>query len=108
MILNTGVFNISVLAEDTSFDTFKRFGFASGKDTDKFEGFLENTARSANGLLYVTAGTNAFMSAKVIEAHDYGQPYLICGRAYRGRSLKRRAVGDLRLLFRAYQTEAST
>ena len=104
MILNTGVFNISVLAEDTSFDTFKRFGFASGKDTDKFEGFLENTARSANGLLYVTAGTNAFMSAKVIEAHDY----LICGRAYRGRSLKRRAVGDLRLLFRAYQTEAST
>lgn len=72
MILNTGVFNISVLAEDTSFDTFKRFGFSSGKDTDKFEGFLENTARSANGLLYVTAGTNAFMSAKVIEAHDYG------------------------------------
>ena len=72
MILNTGVFNISVLAEDTSFDTFKRFGFASGKDTDKFEGFLENTARSANGLLYVTAGTNAFLSAKVIEAHDYG------------------------------------
>lgn len=72
MILNTGVFNISVLAEDTSFDTFKRFGFASGRDTDKFEGFLENTARSANGLLYVTAGTNAFMSAKVIEAHDYG------------------------------------
>ena len=72
MILNTGVFNISVLAEDTSFDTFKRFGFASGKDADKFEGFLENTARSANGLLYVTAGTTAFMSAKVIEAHDYG------------------------------------
>ena len=72
MILNTGVFNNSVLAENTSFDTFKRFGFASGKDTDKFEGFLENTARSANGLLYVTAGTNAFMSAKVIEAHDYG------------------------------------
>ena len=71
MILNTGVFNISVLAEDTSFDTFKRFGFASGKDTDKFEGFLENTARSANGLLYVTAGTNAFMSAKVLEAPHY-------------------------------------
>lgn len=64
MILNTGVFNISVLAEDTSFDTFKRFGFASGKDTDKFEGFLENTARSANGLLYVTAGTQCFYVGK--------------------------------------------
>lgn len=64
MILNTGVFNISVLAEDTSFDTFKRFGFASGKDTDKFEGFLENTARSANGLLYVTAGIQCFYVGK--------------------------------------------
>lgn len=72
MILNTGVFNISVLAEDASFDTFKRFGFASGKDTNKFENFEENVARSANGLLYVTLGTNAFMSAKVIESHDYG------------------------------------
>ena len=72
MILNTGVFNISFLSENTSFDTFKRFGFASGKDTDKFAGFEENVARSANGLLYVTLGTNAFMSAKVIDSYDYG------------------------------------
>ena len=72
MILKTGVFNVSVLAEDVPFDTFKRFGFASGKDTDKFAGFEENVARSTNGLLYVTSGTNAFMSAKVIDAHDYG------------------------------------
>ena len=72
MIMKTGVFNLSVLAEDASFDIFKRFGFASGKDTDKFAGFEENAARSANGLLYVTQGTNAFMSAKVIDSHDYG------------------------------------
>lgn len=72
MIMKTGVFNLSVLAEDASFDIFKRFGFASGKDTDKFTGFEENAARSANGLLYVTQGTNAFMSAKVIDSHDYG------------------------------------
>jgi len=72
MILNTGVFNISVLAEDASFDTFKRFGFASGKDTDKFAGFEQHTARSANGLTYVTLGTNAFMSAKVVDSYDYG------------------------------------
>ena len=72
MIMKSGVFNLSVLAEDASFDIFKRFGFASGKDTDKFAGFEENAARSANGLLYVTQGTNAFMSAKVIDSHDYG------------------------------------
>ena len=72
MILNTGVFNVSVLSQKASFDIFKRFGFASGKDTDKFAGYEEHASRSANGLLYVTEGTNAFMSAKVIDAHDYG------------------------------------
>ena len=72
MILNTGVFNVSVLSQKASFDIFKRFGFASGKDTDKFAGYESNVARSANGLLYVTEGTNAFMSAKVIDAYDYG------------------------------------
>lgn len=72
MILHTGVFNVSVLAEDASFDTFKRFGFASGKDTDKFAGFAEHVGRSKNGLTYVTLGTNAFLSAKVIDSYDYG------------------------------------
>ena len=72
MILHTGVFNVSVLAEDASFDTFKRFGFASGKDTDKFAGFTEHVGRSKNGLTYVTLGTNAFLSAKVIDSYDYG------------------------------------
>ena len=77
MILNTGVFNISVLSQKASFDIFKRFGFASGKDTDKFAGYEGNVARSANGLLYVTEGTNAFMSAKVVDAYDYGTHTLI-------------------------------
>ena len=72
MIMKTGVFNISVLSEKAEYDTFKRFGFASGRDTDKFNGFEQYVERSANGLYYVTKGVNAFMSAKVIDAHDYG------------------------------------
>ena len=72
MIMATGMFNISFLSEKTSFDTFKRFGFQSGRDTDKFEGFESSVALSANGLLYVTEGTNAFMSAKVVDSYDYG------------------------------------
>ena len=72
MIMKTGVFNISVLSEKAEFDTFKRFGFASGRDTDKFAGFEPYAERSVNGLYYVTKGVNAFMSAKVIDAHDYG------------------------------------
>ena len=72
MVLKTGVFNISVLSEKSVFDTFKRFGFASGRDTDKFEGYGDFCKRSENGLYYVTEGTNAFLSAKVVGAHDYG------------------------------------
>lgn len=72
MILNTGVFNISVLSEKVPFDVFKRFGFQSGKDSDKFEGFENSIKRSANGLVYVTEGANAFISAKVVESYDYG------------------------------------
>lgn len=72
MIMKTGVFNISFLSEKAEFDTFKRFGFASGRDTDKFDGFREYAERSVNGLYYVTKGVNAFLSAKVIDTHDYG------------------------------------
>ena len=36
MIQNTKKFNISVLSENAKFDTFKHFGFQSGRDVDKF------------------------------------------------------------------------
>ena len=71
MILKSGSFNISVLSEKVSFDIFQRFGFQSGKDADKFEGF-SSVARSANGLYYITAGVNAFLSGRVTEALDCG------------------------------------
>ena len=31
LIMKNGAFNISILSEDASFDTFKRFGFQSGR-----------------------------------------------------------------------------
>jgi flavorubredoxin/flavin reductase (DIM6/NTAB) family NADH-FMN oxidoreductase RutF len=71
MILKTGIFNVSVLTQDADFDTFKHFGFQSGRDADKFAGF-DGVQRSANGLYYLTENTNAFFSGKVIEAQDYG------------------------------------
>lgn len=70
MIYKTKRFNISVLSENVSMDTIKRFGFQSGRDTDKFAGF-ESLARSSNGLYYVTEDTNAVMSGKVIVSCDY-------------------------------------
>ena len=66
-----GAFNVSVLAESVPFSTFERFGFESGREADKFSGF-ENTARTENGILYLTKDTNAVISGKVIEVVDCG------------------------------------
>ena len=71
MILKTGVFNVSVLSEDVGMDTFKRFGFQSGRSADKFDG-CEGLQRSANGLYYLTGCTNAVLSGKVIQSIDCG------------------------------------
>lgn len=70
MIRKTGVFNVSVLTESAPFEVFKQFGFCSGRDTDKFAG--KEYPRSANGLYYVPEHTNALISAKVVDALDYG------------------------------------
>lgn len=71
MILRTGVFNVSILSEKASFDTFKHFGFQSGRDVDKFADYAA-AERSANGLYYIREGTNAYLSAKVVDTMDLG------------------------------------
>ena len=71
LIEKSGKFNISVLSEAASFDTFRHFGFQSGRDMDKFAGYSD-CKRSINGLYYITAGTNAYISAKVEQAIDLG------------------------------------
>jgi flavorubredoxin/flavin reductase (DIM6/NTAB) family NADH-FMN oxidoreductase RutF/rubredoxin len=71
MIIKTGVFNVSVLSESVPFSVFQRFGFQSGKNTDKFAD-TDNTARSENGVRYLTKDTNAVICAKVSESFDYG------------------------------------
>ena len=63
MIEKTGQFNVSVISQRASFDLFKHFGFQSGKDVNKFESFTQ-CKRSANGIFYITEGTNAYFSVK--------------------------------------------
>ena len=86
MIMRSGCFNLSVLSEKTSFDTFKRFGFQSGKDVDKFAGY-PSIARSANGLYYLTEGVNAFLSGRVTEAIDCGSHTLFIAEVTEARIL---------------------
>lgn len=71
MIEKTGVFNVSILDQTTSFDLIKRFGFASGKNVDKFDGF-KNFKIAKNGVSYITESTNSYISAKVIDKIDVG------------------------------------
>lgn len=70
MIMETGEFNVSILSENVKFDTFKHFGFQSGRDTDKFADYSAET--SLNGLPYITDGANSYLSAKVISTMDLG------------------------------------
>lgn len=71
MIQHTKKFNISVLTENVEFETFKNFGYQSGKYIDKFANF-NNTKRSSNGILYINKHTNAYFSAYIHQEIDLG------------------------------------
>jgi len=71
LIKKTGEFNLSVLSQEADFEVFKRFGFVSGRENDKFKDF-KNVKRSKNGLYYLTTMANSYISAKVIDSSDYG------------------------------------
>lgn len=75
MILKTGRFNVSSIDESADFSLFKRFGFASGRDTDKLDDF-DGYKIAPNGISYVTQGTNAFFSARVVDTVDVGTHYI--------------------------------
>ncbi len=75
MIKRTGKFNVSVIDKNAPFELFKHFGFQSGKDTLKFgtpESYKFQPCYAENGVLYVKAYANAFMSGKVVKEIDLG------------------------------------
>lgn len=70
MIMRTGVFNVSVLSEEAKFDTFKHWGFQSGRNVDKTVGIT--FFRLENGVVYVIDGVNAVICAKTVQTIDLG------------------------------------
>ena len=66
IIAKTKKFTASIISEAATFDLFKRFGFQSGKNVDKFADF-DKVQRTANGTLAITEGTNSYISANVIQ-----------------------------------------
>lgn len=85
MIANTGVFNLSVLTQEAPFQVFQQYGFASGRDTDKFQGVPE--ARTSNGLRFLPAYANAVISCKVISSADYGTHTLFVAEVTQAKAL---------------------
>lgn len=70
MIMKTGVFNVSMLTEKSQFETYKNWGFQSGRERDKTWDIIYR--RADNGVIYITHETNAFLSAKVVSSTDLG------------------------------------
>ena len=89
MVLATGKFALSVLSEQADFSLFQRFGFQSGRDTDKFAGFEGNIRRGEDGLYYVTQGTSARLSCQVVSTLDLGTHTLFLADVVEGEVLSR-------------------
>ena len=85
LLRKTGIFNVSILTESTSFDVFRQFGFQSGRDVDKFAGGRYET--SANGLYYLTDCANAVLSGKVVDYYDYGTHTLFVSEVTEAKTL---------------------
>lgn len=68
VIKQSGKMNINCLSTEAPFAVFEKFGFASGRNTDKFEGC--EPLRSDNGLIFLPRNINSFMSLKVEQYID--------------------------------------
>lgn len=86
MIMRTKVFTASIISVKADFSLFKRFGFQSGRDVDKFAGFSA-VKRLPNGTLAVTEGTNAYISVKVSQTIDVGTHILFIGEVTEAETL---------------------
>ncbi|MDO4834770.1 MAG: flavin reductase [Bacillota bacterium] len=78
MIARTGEFTVSVISQKATFDLFRHFGFRTGREVDKFADF-DAWERGENGIIYVTEGTNAYISVKVSMTEDLGSHTMFAG-----------------------------
>ena len=70
IILKTGLFNISMLTEKSEFETYKHWGFQSGRTVDKVLPIYY--MRADNGVIYIKDECNAYLSCKVVSSTDLG------------------------------------
>ena len=70
-MIEAGKFTVSVISEQADFSLFKHFGFQSGRDVNKFADYdmLKYLVGAAPA---VAVGTNAYLTAQIIETKDLG------------------------------------
>ncbi len=68
VISQTKKMNVNCLSTAAPFAVFEKFGFRSGRNTDKFEGC--EPLRSDNGLVFLPRHINSFMSLEVVQYVD--------------------------------------
>lgn len=71
MVVDSGLFTLSVLSVDAPFSIFQRFGMQSGRNVDKFKGF-SGAWRAQNGLYLIPEHANAYICGKVMQTMDAG------------------------------------
>lgn len=70
LIKESGIFALSLLDDQCSFETISHFGFQSGRDVDKFEKLPMPTDH--NKVPYMGWHACSVISGKVVEQHDLG------------------------------------
>lgn len=78
LILLSERFNVSAISVSADFALFKRFGFSSGRDTDKFADF-DGAERAENGIMRLSKASNAYICVKVTKCVDCGTHTLFIG-----------------------------
>ncbi len=77
-IKSSGVFAVSALCEDTPLTFIGRFGFHSGRETDKFEGIEYRLGET--GAPIVLNNAVAFLEARVTQEMDVGTHTIFIGQ----------------------------
>ena len=69
---------VNIINKDADFNLFVRFGFHTGREVDKFEGF-DSVKRLSNGVLALTKYVNSYIEIEVKEVLDLGTHYGFIG-----------------------------
>lgn len=84
-ITTSGIFAVSILAEDTPMPLIALFGFKSGRNVNKFEGMTFNTGTL--GLPRLTEHMAGYIEAKVTRSLDAGTHTVFIGEVVSTESL---------------------